>query len=293
MLVACLVMLVNDPHRGINDDMDTDAKGVHTGSLRQDIFCILSNPAYLVATFGMCANSFAVGAFADWYDALLLRYTGTSLVLAGLVLAGATVIGGICGSVLGAKAAQFYEPRWKNAYFLVPALFTVPGTLFACGAINILSNASVAIFCMIVGEVFFFTYGPPMQTTSLAVMPVHLRARSSGIQIFLIHVLGDVISPPIVGLVSDRSGSLLLALQLAWVALAASGLIWFAGYHFLPPLPSSSAGVDAAEGAAPTTLWSVLFQVEDEERKQEVEMMAVRDDGIDNALYSPLGRAAC
>mmetsp|Transcript_94293 Transcript_94293/g.177423 ORF Transcript_94293/g.177423 Transcript_94293/m.177423 type:complete len:481 (-) Transcript_94293:83-1525(-) len=243
ILVAFLIMFLNDPPRGINDDAESDMKKKpQQTSLFNDVCSILSNPAYMIVCLGQCAQSFALGAFSDWYGTLLVRYTGTSLAVAGLVLSAATVVGGIGGSLMGAKAAQFYEPRWKNAYFLVPALFTIPGAVLAFGAVNLLFNSNVAFACIVTAELFFFTYGPPMQTISITVMPVHLRSRSSGIQIFLIHILGDIISPPIVGFVSDQTGSLQLAMQISWMAILVAGLIWFVGYQFLPPLHISNGG---------------------------------------------------
>mmetsp|Transcript_17697 Transcript_17697/g.32214 ORF Transcript_17697/g.32214 Transcript_17697/m.32214 type:complete len:463 (-) Transcript_17697:82-1470(-) len=238
IVVAFLILFVNDPPRGINDDEASKLEKPRQTSVFKDVGAILSNLPFLIATLGSAANNFAVGAFADWYDTLLLRYTGTSLAIAGLILSAATVVGGIGGSLLGAKVAQYYEPRWKSAYFLVPALFTIPAVVLACGAVNLLFNLYAAVFCMVIGEIFFFTYGPPMQTVSITVMPVHLRSRSSGLSIFLVHVLGDIISPPIVGFVSDYTGSLQFAMQISWIALIVSGLIWFAGYQCLPPLPT-------------------------------------------------------
>jgi hypothetical protein len=48
---------------------------------------------------------------------------------------------------------------------------------------------------------------------SVNCLSVETRARGMGAQIFVQHILGDVISPPIVGAISDSSGSLLAALE--------------------------------------------------------------------------------
>jgi hypothetical protein len=64
-----------------------------------------------------------------------------------------------------------------------------------------------------------------------------LRSRAFGVLIFCQHILGDIISPPIIGGVSDSTGSLKLALQMTWIAIGVAGLWWFAAFYFLPPLP--------------------------------------------------------
>ena len=49
-------------------------------------------------------------------------------ILSGLLVGAATVIGGIGGTVLGAKVSEYFLKRVKSAFFLVPALFTIPAT---------------------------------------------------------------------------------------------------------------------------------------------------------------------
>jgi hypothetical protein len=48
-------------------------------------------------------------------------------------------------------------------------------------------------------QIMFWTCQAPISVVSLNVVPPHLRARSQGVLIFLQHVLGDIISPPMIG----------------------------------------------------------------------------------------------
>jgi hypothetical protein len=52
-------------------------------------------------------------------------------------MAGSVVIGGILGTVIGSKVADFLKSRVKNSYFLISALFTIPGSISLFLAINI------------------------------------------------------------------------------------------------------------------------------------------------------------
>lgn len=80
-----------------------------------------------------------------------------------------------------------------------------------------------------------------------------LRARGTGAQIFIQHILGDVISPPIIGAVSDATGSLLLAVNILPAFIVVSAAFWaWAGWR-LPELPAMlkrqrSAGGEEGEG---------------------------------------------
>jgi len=61
-----------------------------------------------------------------------------------------------------------------------------------------------------------------------------LRARAFGLSILCIHLFGDVLSPPLIGLVSDATGNLETALVMVPITVAAGGLIWIYGWRTLP-----------------------------------------------------------
>ena len=70
-----------------------------------------------------------------------------------------------------------------------------------------------------------------------------MRSFSSAIIIFFQHALGDVISPPIIGAISDSS-SLRRGLQVTWVMVLISGCVWFYGWIILDPLSFESFNDD-------------------------------------------------
>ena len=41
------------------------------------------------------------------------------------------------------------------------------------------------------------------------------------------HVLGDLVSPPLIGYFSDTTGSLQVALQMTWIAVLVSGRVLY------------------------------------------------------------------
>jgi MFS family permease len=87
---------------------------------------ILANKHFTLCVLGYAANCFAGGAMADWFPVFLLRYCKASVAEAGLVVGAATIVGGIGGNILGAKISDYFLHRVKSAYFLIPALFTIP-----------------------------------------------------------------------------------------------------------------------------------------------------------------------
>eukprot|EP00928_Gymnodinium_smaydae_P041695 TRINITY_DN28182_c0_g1_i1.p1 TRINITY_DN28182_c0_g1~~TRINITY_DN28182_c0_g1_i1.p1 ORF type:complete len:474 (-),score=72.67 TRINITY_DN28182_c0_g1_i1:19-1440(-) len=244
VLAVLMVLRLKDPARGINDReppsgisklslVETRADSGVAASAFHDTLRILGNWHWLIAVCGLTANSFAVGGLAEWYDTYLIRYNGCSTAEAGLAVGAVTVLGGIGGNLLGLKSARLLESRGDSVYFLVCALYTIPGTFFTHMAVSVSGNKPLSYFYVLAAEVCFFTSLAPMATLTMTVMPVELRARSSGLQIFILHILGDVISPPIIGYLSDSLG-LQAAMQVCWVAIAVSGFFWFCGYFCLP-----------------------------------------------------------
>ncbi len=202
-----------------------------------DIREILGNKAFLFCLLGGAANNFALGGIADWFASFYMRYIpGASLGKSGLIAGAASVVGGIGGSVLGAKAADHYVHKFKNAYFLVPALFCIPASICLFIGINVTSSEGLTAILLCVFEIFAWTSNAPINAISNSCIPPRLRGRSNGVMIFGMHILGDIISPPIIGLISDATGSLQAGLQCTWIAILVSGAWWLYAYKTLSPI---------------------------------------------------------
>lgn len=278
IIVALLILKLNNPVRGINDpqeieedqessklmssavDNDEDAKkegaGAETdsdgrrgtGTFWEDAWEISSNPVFALSVLGLAANNFALGGLADWITVYLERYNNASLEEAGMIVGAGTVIGGIGGTYLGSIFTQYYDGKVKSAYFLVSALFTLPAAALLVFAVNV-RNSKAAVYTLIFSfELFVWTCTAPINALSINCIRSPLRARAAGLCIFLQHILGDIISPPLIGYLSDQY-NLEFALQVTWMAVLFSGASWFAGYLFLPPLPNMTHDDDDSNGS--------------------------------------------
>lgn len=74
----------------------------------------------------------------------------------------------------------------------------------------------------------------PINTIIANSVPVSIRARAFSISILVIHMLGDAISPLIIGVVSDSTGSLKAAVLMIPVAIGIACVIWICGWRLLP-----------------------------------------------------------
>ena len=205
-----------------------------------DLKVILSNKYYLLAVAGQVAGNFGLGGLADWMSPYLIRFHHSSVGEAGLILGAATIVGGIGGNILGSKVADVLLLRVKSSYFLIPALFTIPASASLLIVLNISQQKAFVYILVLFANVCIWTYIAPIYAVSMDVIRAPLRATSGGLLIFFVHVLGDVISPPLIGYISDTTHSLRTGMQLTWIAIALSGVFWLTGYFILPPLPTSS-----------------------------------------------------
>jgi MFS family permease len=138
--------------------------------------------------------------------------------LAGLV---ATLAGGIAGDRL--------KRRFGGAYFLVSGSGMLVGLpLFLAFLVTPFPWAWLlvvpAIFCL------FFNTGPANTVLANVTHPA-IRSGAFAINIFIIHALGDVISPTIIGWVGGYYG-MNVGFLVVSAAILASGLLWLTGVRF-------------------------------------------------------------
>jgi MFS family permease len=195
------------------------------------VLSLLTNKAYLYSILGYAAVSF------------LIRVNGYSQAAASGVMGPIIVVAGLGGTVSGGLLAQWWSRRTAKALYYVPALSALlavpPALLCFFGSRSMtLVGLSAAVFLIFLGT------GPVNAATLNAVRP-EIRATAMAGQLLVIHLLGDMTSPKIIGLVSDHS-NLRVGLGSTLVTLVLAGGIFFLGARHAPPLRSS---IDEDDGS--------------------------------------------
>ena len=103
----------------------------------------------------------------------------------------------------GRMVAQWWSKKTSKALYLVPALSALlavpPAVLCFFGPKSVtLPALGVAVFLIFLGT-------GPVNAATLNAVPGNLRATAMAGQLFTIHVLGDMLSPKLIGFISDRS----------------------------------------------------------------------------------------
>jgi MFS transporter, Spinster family, sphingosine-1-phosphate transporter len=213
ILLGVLALLMRDPPR---EDVQAAGKTTprKTATLR-DYKQLLRIPSYLLNTAGMTAMTFALGGLAFWVPKYIVwrsvhagqvnlnvkeevqKATADANYTFGVIV----VVSGLVGTLAGGWLGDRLRNRFPGSYFLVSGAAMLLGfPLVAALIVTPFPAAWVLIFaaCLCV----FFNTGPTNTVLANVTHP-SIRAAGYAVNIFVIHALGDAISPLMIGWVND------------------------------------------------------------------------------------------
>ena len=225
VIAALYGWLGSEPVRGASDHIAPTAN-------RSTVLGLFRNPAFLTATFGLAMLTFAMGGISAWVPEFLRRSAGLSIGSASQVVGVITVIDGIAGTLTGGWIAQRWLRTNHRALYLL-SFWSVALTL-PCGALAFFGPAAWAVPALFAAEFFLFLNTGPLNAAIVNSVGAPVRATAIACNLFVIHCFGDTFSPQLIGFLSDRVGSLRLALGATLLALVASGILLRAGARYAP-----------------------------------------------------------
>ncbi len=235
--LALAVLFLKEPERGQFDSLaETPERGT--------IFGLARNPAFLTATLGMAAMTFSLGGIQVWIPKFLFSERGYTLEAANLAFGIIIVVDGMLASLAGGWLGDYLLPRMKSSYYLVSAASMLVGmpvmivALFVKGPMMVPAIGVAAFFLL------FNT--APLNAAVINSVGAHIRATALAVNIFIIHILGDVPSPTMMGWVADKR-SLQAAFILPVIAMGISSAILFYGTKFAPPVATGGASAVAGK----------------------------------------------
>jgi MFS transporter, Spinster family, sphingosine-1-phosphate transporter len=244
-VLALVVLFLKEPPRGQFDSLkETPERGTALGLIR--------NPAFLTATLGMAFMTYSLGGIQVWMPQFLYSERHFTLEKANLMFGIIIVIDGILAALIGGWLGDYLLPRMKSAYYLVSAasmLLGIPVMIVA-----LFSKGPLMIPAIGVAAFFLLLNTAPLNAAVINSVGAHIRATALAVNILIIHILGDVPSPTMMGWVADRR-SLQAAFVLPVIAMGISSAILFFGMKFAPAVAvggreMASVAPDASSGVA-------------------------------------------
>lgn len=259
LILGVMVFASQEPERRVS------AKPPAASTLMQTARTLYGLRDYRFTVLGYTAQTFAVGAFAFWAPAFLLKRFGASLAKAnftfGLVTVFAGLLATLAGGWLGDRRQNAAEAKVRaDAAGRVPdakpyrenqaddALELAVQTarnraLLRVSASAALPAAVLALLCFLAPNqpAFFvlafltefgvFFSNAPINAALLRTVPPELRSRAMAYAIFSIHAFGDLWSPALIGLLADALGDsrIQYAMTPLPVAFAVAAVCWMVG----------------------------------------------------------------
>ena len=192
----------------------------------------------------MAAMTFSLGGIQVWIPQFLYSERGYSLENANLMFGLIIVVDGILASLAGGWLGDYLLPRMKGSYYLVSAASMALGVPAMIVALFV--RGRVMIPAIAVAAFFLLLNTAPLNAAVINSVDAHIRATALAVNIFIIHILGDVPSPTLMGYVADKR-SLQAAFVLPVIAMAVSSAILFYGMRFAPAVSVDREAVGAGK----------------------------------------------
>ena len=242
-LLAAALAFISEPQRGRSDVLTATPE-------RSDLIPIFGIPilpksrAFWTGTLGMAMMTFALGGLSVWMPTFLSRVRGMSLNDANIVFGEALIVAGFIATILGGWIGDRWLRKTRRAYYLVSAIGMTIALPFMAIA---LYHQGPLMFPGIFLALFFLLLNTgPLNAAIVNSVSAPIRATAIAVNIFMIHILGDVPSPPLIGYISDKTGSLPEGFIAAVIAVALSAAILFLGARYAPQVPQKILDDDVA-----------------------------------------------
>lgn len=254
LLAVAILFLMREPERGATDTNEaapeasgSNQRGVSGAQIAErsaklaNYVGLVRNPAYLWAVLGYAMSTFTIGGISAWIPSFLQRVAGMSASTAGFSVGAITAATGLLGTAVGGWWAQRWLHRDHRALYWVSAL--APALCIPFALLCFFGPVKWMLPSLALAEFTLFLGSGPVNAAIVNSVTAPVRATALAGQLFLIHLLGDVPSPRVIGFVSDRS-NLRWGLGVTIAALLLSAVFQVIGSRSAP----EQSRMEAAHG---------------------------------------------
>ena len=160
------------------------------------------NRVWLSCTLSYVAYTFAMGGLSAWAPTLLQRKFAVSTARAGVVFGALAVVTGIAGTFLGGLLTDRWQHRWPDAGLWLSAATLVAAMPVVAWALGT-SSLGFTYGLFFLGMFLLFVNTSPVNALTVSCLPASIRATGIAVNILFIHLLGDAISPELIGRRAD------------------------------------------------------------------------------------------
>lgn len=247
IILGVICFFMKDPPRG-----GPNAAPVSKPSV-QDYLHLLRIPSYVINCIGMTLMTFAIGGISYWMPRYLQMDRGISTANATITFGAISAAAGFLGTIAGGIIGDKLRSRFAGSYFHVSGAGMILG--FPLFLLFLVTPFPFAWAVLFLGVFCLFLNTGPGNTILANVVPAQVRGSAFALNIFIIHLLGDAISPPFIGLIADASKTATssgVGVGFFWtsILMAVGGVVWWCGARFLDHDTRLANEADIAVGHA-------------------------------------------
>ena len=216
LLLAALCWFMPEPRR-------TQSAGKTARPGLADYKRLLKIPSLITNILAQAAMTFAIGGLSVWAPTYIHESRNLPLAEVDLIFGGIVVVAGLVSTLFGGWLGDRLRKRFPGSYFLVSGCGMLLG--FPCTIAMLYTPFPLAWVFIFLAIFFLFMNTGPSNTALANVTPPAMRATAFAMNILVIHLLGDALSPWLIGWIRDHGTWNLSFLVVSCVMLVA-GVIW-------------------------------------------------------------------
>lgn len=166
---------------------------------------LLQNKPFLYVCLVQAAITFMMGGFSAWAPTYLYRYLQLDAARAGSYFGILVIVCGAIGTYVGGKLAENWLKKSPRAYthvMMLALLGCLPPVWLGLSA----AYLPVVLGCFGLAIICLFLPTGAIAAALVDTTPAPVRAMAFALNIFIIHLLGDTLSPVLIGLLSNQWG---------------------------------------------------------------------------------------
>ncbi|MBI4508515.1 MAG: MFS transporter [Deltaproteobacteria bacterium] len=223
LVLAAIMLFIREDTASRASSLDS-----HRGPTWSEAKVLMRSPGLIWINVTGILVTFFTGALLFLGPTFILEYyyDGNDKLLGvvsssfGAIALPASIAGTIMGSYVGDRLERKRPGAGRLLAIAIGALATIP-----CAILGFNSSSREGLFLLLAIGVFFNVwYIGPVLAALHDVVPAHFRGTATGMYFFLIHLLGDGVSPTVVAWVAKTTGSLRVGLVGSTLVLALGGL---------------------------------------------------------------------
>jgi MFS transporter, Spinster family, sphingosine-1-phosphate transporter len=226
LILGTMAFFMPEPQRGAMDGPDAQTKMPFLVGLKG----LAGNKTFWATTIGYTLMTFSIGGLGYWMPSYMETTRGMEGSQAGLYFGGVTAVAGLVGTVAGGWLGDKMDRRREGGGLLVSGMGLLLAAPFMYIAVNLQSQVVTFAVIAVAQFLVFLNSGPINAALVNCVQPA-FRAFAMGLNVLCIHLLGDAISPSLIGYVADEA-SLTTAIEANAVPVLLGGAALLMGAKF-------------------------------------------------------------